>query len=86
MITASRDWLRRHRYSLGISAGLLGGAYLAGTYVIGKLTDARQRMSDDRIAKEKYAKCSFMIDVVLMLSPVYAAASRKIKRTAPTPC
>lgn len=33
---------------------MLGAGYLATNYVLGKLTETRQRMSDERIAKEKY--------------------------------
>jgi peroxin-3 len=36
-----------------VGAGVLGAGYLAGQYVLGKVSEARQRMSDERIAKEK---------------------------------
>lgn len=54
MITATRQWFRRNRTNFAIGAGLLGAGYLAGQYLLSKLTEARQRMSDDRIAREKY--------------------------------
>jgi peroxin-3 len=54
MIAATRRWARRNRTNFAIGAGVLGAGYLAGQYVLGKLSEARQRMSDDRIAKEKY--------------------------------
>jgi len=54
MIEASRRWFRRNRANFAISAGVLGAGYLATQYVLGKVTEARQRMSDDRIAREKY--------------------------------
>lgn len=53
MIEATRRWLRRNRTNLLIGAGVLGAGYLAGQYVIGKIQEARQRISEDRIAKEK---------------------------------
>jgi len=53
MIEATRKWLRRNRTSLVIGAGVIGGVYLAGQYVVNKISEARQRMSDERIAKEK---------------------------------
>jgi peroxin-3 len=53
MIGATRRWLRRNRTNFAIGAGVLGAGYLAGQYALGKLSEARQRMSDDRIAKEK---------------------------------
>lgn len=55
MIQGTRRWLRRNRTNFAIGAGVLGAGYLAGQYVLGKLGEARQRMSDDRIAKEKSA-------------------------------
>jgi len=53
MIEATRKWLRRNRTSLVIGAGVIGGVYLAGQYVVNKISEARQRMSDERVAKEK---------------------------------
>lgn len=53
MIQSTRRWFRRNRTNFAIGAGVLGAGYLAGQYVLGKLGEARQRMSDDRIAKEK---------------------------------
>ena len=55
MIQGTRRWLRRNRTNFAIGAGVLGAGYLAGQYVLGKIGEARQRMSDDRIAKEKCA-------------------------------
>ena len=54
MIGATQRWLKRNRNVLAVGAGVVGVGYLAGQYVIGKVNEARQRMSDDRIAKEKY--------------------------------
>jgi len=54
MIEASKRWFRRNRANFAIGAGVLGAGYLATQYVLGKVTEARQRMSDDRIAREKY--------------------------------
>lgn len=53
MISASRRWLRRNRTPLAIGAGVVGVGYIATNYVLGKISDARERMSSDRIAKEK---------------------------------
>ena len=55
MISSTRKWFRRNRTNFAIGAGVVGAGYLAGQYVLGKLSEARQRMSDDRIAKEKYS-------------------------------
>jgi peroxin-3 len=54
MIAATRRWLRRNRTSFAIGFGILGAGYIATKYVLGKISDARQRMSSDRIAREKY--------------------------------
>lgn len=55
MISASRRWVRRNRRGLAIGAGVVGAGYLAGQYVITKISEARERMSSDRIAREKCA-------------------------------
>jgi len=54
MITATRRWLRRNRTSLGIGVGVIGVGYVAGQYVLSKISEARERMTGDRIAKEKF--------------------------------
>ena len=53
MIGATRRWLRRNRRGLAIGAGVVGAGYLAGQYVLSKISEARERMSSDRIAREK---------------------------------
>lgn len=53
MIGATRRWLRRNRKGLAIGAGIVGIGYFAGQYVLSKISDARERMNSDRIAKEK---------------------------------
>jgi hypothetical protein len=55
MIAATRKWFRRNRTSFAIGFGFLGVGYVATQYVLGKISDARERMSSDRIAREKYA-------------------------------
>lgn len=54
MIGATKRWFRRNRKGLAIGAGVVGVGYLAGQYVLSKISEARERMSSDRIAKEKY--------------------------------
>ena len=54
MISATRRWLRRNRINFVVGAGALGIAYVAGQYVVSKISDARERLTADRIAKEKY--------------------------------
>ncbi|GES66916.1 peroxisomal membrane protein [Aspergillus terreus] len=52
MIGATRRWFRRNRKPLAIGAGVIGAGYLAGQYVLSKISEARERMSSDRIARE----------------------------------
>ncbi|KAJ2899093.1 Peroxisomal biogenesis factor 3 [Zalerion maritima] len=52
MISATRRWFRRNRTPIAVGMGVVGAGYLATQYVIGKINDARERMSSDRIAKE----------------------------------
>ncbi|KAH8434645.1 peroxisomal biogenesis factor 3 [Aspergillus melleus] len=52
MIGATRRWFRRNRKGLAIGAGVIGAGYLVGQYVLNKISEARERMSSDRIARE----------------------------------
>jgi peroxin-3 len=61
MIGATKCWFRRNRKGLAIGAGVVGVGYLAGQYVLSKISEARERMSSDRIAKEKYVPISVFI-------------------------
>lgn len=53
MLTATKRWLRRNRRGLVIGAGVVGAGYLATQYVLNKISEARERMSGDRISREK---------------------------------
>jgi len=53
MISTTRNWLRRNRTKLAIGFGVVGAGYVAVQYVLGKISEARERMSVDRIAREK---------------------------------
>ena len=55
MISATRRWFRRNRTPIAIGLGVLGVGYVATQYILSKISDARERMSSDRIAREKYA-------------------------------
>ncbi|TVY84903.1 Peroxisomal biogenesis factor [Lachnellula suecica] len=52
MIAATRRWFRRNRTPLAIGVGVIGAGYVVTQYVLGKISDARERMSSDRIARE----------------------------------
>lgn len=51
---ATRNFFKRNRTNFAVGAGIVGGAYVATQYVLGKLTEAKDRLATDRIAKEKY--------------------------------
>lgn len=53
MIGATKRWFRRNRRGLAIGAGVIGAGYMAGQYVVNKIFETRERMSSDRIAREK---------------------------------
>ena len=53
MFPATRRWFRRNRTPIAIGLGVVGAGYVATQYVLSKINDARERMSSDRIAKEK---------------------------------
>lgn len=55
MIESARRWLRRNRTGLTISLGVIGLGCAAGKYAFSKISEARERVAGDRIAKEKYA-------------------------------
>jgi len=55
MLASTRRWFRRNRTPLAIGVGVIGAGYVVTHYVLNKLNDARERMSSDRIAKEKCA-------------------------------
>lgn len=53
MISATRRWFKRNRTPFAVAFGVIGVGYVATNYVLGKISDARERMSSDRIAREK---------------------------------
>ncbi|CAG8952046.1 hypothetical protein HYFRA_00000782 [Hymenoscyphus fraxineus] len=52
MLSASRRWLRRNKTPLAVGIGVVGAGYVVTQYVLGKISDVRERMSSDRIARE----------------------------------
>ncbi|KAL9007222.1 MAG: hypothetical protein Q9188_000025 [Gyalolechia gomerana] len=52
MIASTRRWLRRNRTNFAVGVSVLGAGYVAGQYVLSKVVEARQRMAEDRVAKE----------------------------------
>lgn len=74
MIAATRRWFRRNRKGLAIGAGVIGAGYLVGQYVLNKISEARERMSSDRIAREKSVAPVFPL--VFPVSPRGCTAKR----------
>lgn len=54
MFSSTRRWLKRNRTNFAIGAGVVGVGYVAGQYVINKISETRERMNSDRISREKY--------------------------------
>jgi len=54
MFQSTRGWLRRNRTPLAIGAGIVTAGYLAAQYALNKVNETRQRMTEDRIARDKY--------------------------------
>ncbi|KAI9853547.1 MAG: peroxin [Vezdaea acicularis] len=52
MIAATRNWFKRNRTNIAVGFGVVGAGYVATQYVLSKISEARERMSYDRIAKE----------------------------------
>jgi len=63
MIQSVRNWFKRNRTNIAIGAGVLGAGYLATQYALAKLNETRQRMSDERIAKEKYVELGLVAEL-----------------------
>ncbi|KAI4189944.1 MAG: hypothetical protein L6R41_001129 [Letrouitia leprolyta] len=52
MIASTRRWFKRNQTNFAVGVGVLGAGYVAGRYALSKVVEARQRMTEDRIAKE----------------------------------
>ena len=53
MFSTARRWLRRNKTPIAIGVGVVGAGYVVTQYVLNKINDARERMSSERISKEK---------------------------------
>ncbi|KAF3091489.1 peroxin [Orbilia oligospora] len=73
MLKQTRTFFRKNRTNLAIGAGIVGSIYIGANYVISKLTEAKNRMATDRIAKENLRRrfeqnqedCSFTVLALL---------------------
>lgn len=51
--TSLKDYVKRHRNGLLITATIAGGGYFAGKYATTKIREVQERATTDRLAKEK---------------------------------
>ncbi|EPS37631.1 hypothetical protein H072_8637 [Dactylellina haptotyla CBS 200.50] len=73
MLKQTQNFLRKNRTNLAIGAGLLGSIYVGANYVLGKFSEAKNRMASDRIARENLRRrfeqnqedCSFTVLALL---------------------
>ncbi|OAA74120.1 Peroxin-3 [Cordyceps fumosorosea ARSEF 2679] len=78
MISTVRGWFRRNRTPIAIGVGIVGAGYVVSQYVMSKISDARERMTSERISKENLRRrfeqnqedCTF---TVLALLPTATA-------------
>ncbi|KAG0168457.1 peroxin [Apophysomyces sp. BC1034] len=52
LFTSIKDYAKRHRKGLIISATIAGGGYLAGRYAANKIRDIQEKATAERLAKE----------------------------------
>lgn len=53
MFKRAQDYFCERRRALATAAGVAGGLYLLGHYVIERLEEARDNLMQDRIARDK---------------------------------
>jgi hypothetical protein len=84
MFSATRRWFRRNRTPLAIGLGVVGAGYVVTQYVLAKVNDARERMSSDRIAKEKYVYLHVINRFPVTNPPSFSACAADSSRTRKT--
>ncbi|ORX48835.1 hypothetical protein DM01DRAFT_1326094 [Hesseltinella vesiculosa] len=52
ILTSVKDYVKRHRRGLFVTATLAGGTYLAGRYASNKLKEFQEKSTSERLAKE----------------------------------
>ena len=53
ILTSVKDYIKRHRRGLLVTATVAGGTYLAGRYASNKLREFQEKSTSERMAKEK---------------------------------
>ncbi|KAI8341559.1 Peroxin-3 [Blakeslea trispora] len=52
LLTSVKDYVKRHRRGILITATIAGGGYFAGKYAAGKIRDLQEKAAAERLAKE----------------------------------
>lgn len=53
IFTSVKDYVKRHRQGLLVTATIAGGGYFAGKYAANKIREMQEKSTSDRLAKEK---------------------------------
>lgn len=61
MFNAIRKYAYERRRGIATTVGFLGGAYLAGQYVVARLEEYREQVVQDRAAREKFVSTNFVL-------------------------
>jgi Peroxin-3 len=62
MLKSIKDYTKRHRKGLLITATIIGGGIFAGQYARNKIQELQDKAASERMAKEKYVYAS-MFDI-----------------------
>jgi peroxin-3 len=55
MLKSVKTYLYDRRKGLSKAAGFAGGAYLVGRYISERLEEVKERVAQERLARDKYA-------------------------------
>ena len=53
MYISTKRWLKRNQTNFAIGFGVIGAGYVVGQYALNKFLEMRERVGNDRIAREK---------------------------------
>jgi peroxin-3 len=60
MFDSVTNYVYERRKRLARTAGVVGGLYLAGRYASARIADMRDRVREDRSAREKYGRVNIV--------------------------
>ena len=70
MLDSVSNYLSERRKGFVRSAGVVGGLYLVGQYATARVADMRDRVLEQRVAREKYVQVGSLSPSFLMLDTV----------------